>query len=171
MFVGRWAPESAGDYATGANHVLPTGGLARACGPLAVETFGKFLQVQRLTREGLASLLHRPGFAVVCQAGDSSHLLTLVRENLPDLVLVDIRMPPTHTIEGLDAAGIIRQEHPDTSAYNDPEIAWRLDQRHHAGLVVAAPSYERVQELIDSYVPRFFNDFHAVQPPLEKPAS
>lgn len=56
VFVGPWAPESAGDYATGANHVLPTGGLARGCGPLAVETFGKFLQVQRISRDGLASL-------------------------------------------------------------------------------------------------------------------
>jgi histidinol dehydrogenase len=56
LFVGRWAPESAGDYATGANHVLPTGGLARASGALSVEQFGKFIQVQRLTREGLATL-------------------------------------------------------------------------------------------------------------------
>lgn len=56
VFVGRWAPESAGDYATGANHVLPTGGLARSCGPLAVETFGHFVQVQRLTRDGLAAI-------------------------------------------------------------------------------------------------------------------
>jgi histidinol dehydrogenase len=56
MFVGPWAPESAGDYATGANHVLPTGGLARAAGPLAVEMFGKFTQVQRVTREGLATI-------------------------------------------------------------------------------------------------------------------
>jgi histidinol dehydrogenase len=56
VFVGPWAPESAGDYATGANHVLPTGGLARGCGALAVETFGKFIQVQRLTLAGLASL-------------------------------------------------------------------------------------------------------------------
>jgi len=56
IFVGRWAPESAGDYATGANHVLPTGGLARAHGPLAVEAFGHFVQVQRLTRAGLASI-------------------------------------------------------------------------------------------------------------------
>ncbi|HEV8489204.1 MAG TPA: histidinol dehydrogenase [Candidatus Limnocylindrales bacterium] len=53
VFVGPWAPESAGDYATGANHVLPTGGLARSCGPLAVETYGKFVQVQRITRAGL----------------------------------------------------------------------------------------------------------------------
>src|ERR1019366_6832038 len=56
LFVGRWAPESAGDYATGANHVLPTGGLARSCGPLSVEQFGKFTQVQRVTRDGLAAL-------------------------------------------------------------------------------------------------------------------
>ena len=56
VFVGRWAPESAGDYATGANHVLPTGGLARACGPLAVETYGHFVQVQRLSRDGLARI-------------------------------------------------------------------------------------------------------------------
>jgi histidinol dehydrogenase len=56
VFVGPWAPESAGDYATGANHVLPTGGLARACSPLAVEAFGHCLQVQRLTRDGLARI-------------------------------------------------------------------------------------------------------------------
>lgn len=53
VFVGPWAPESAGDYATGANHVLPTGGLARSCGPLAVEAFGRFAQVQRIDRAGL----------------------------------------------------------------------------------------------------------------------
>jgi len=56
IFVGRWAPESAGDYATGANHVLPTGGLARSSGALAVETFGKFSQVQRIDQAGLASI-------------------------------------------------------------------------------------------------------------------
>jgi histidinol dehydrogenase len=56
IFVGPWAPESAGDYATGANHVLPTGGLARASGALAVESFGKYTQVQRVTREGLAGI-------------------------------------------------------------------------------------------------------------------
>lgn len=56
LFVGPWAPESAGDYATGANHVLPTGGLARSSGGLAVESYGKFVQVQRITREGLAAI-------------------------------------------------------------------------------------------------------------------
>jgi histidinol dehydrogenase len=56
LFVGPWAPESAGDYATGANHVLPTGGLARSSGGLAVEAYGKFIQVQRITRDGLAGI-------------------------------------------------------------------------------------------------------------------
>jgi histidinol dehydrogenase len=56
IFVGPWAPESAGDYATGANHVLPTGGLARACDPLGVEAFGRFTQVQRVDERGLATI-------------------------------------------------------------------------------------------------------------------
>ena len=56
LFAGPWAPESAGDYATGANHVLPTGGLARSSGGLAVEAYGKFVQVQRISREGLLGL-------------------------------------------------------------------------------------------------------------------
>ena len=57
-----------------------------------------------LLREGVASLLTGAGFTVVGQAGDSAELLTLVRDTVPDLVVTDIRMPPTHTTEGLDAA-------------------------------------------------------------------
>ena len=56
LFVGPYAPESAGDYASGANHVLPTGGLARSCGALATEAYGKFVQVQRISREGLMTI-------------------------------------------------------------------------------------------------------------------
>ncbi|GLX02428.1 response regulator transcription factor [Microtetraspora sp. NBRC 16547] len=65
-----------------------------------------------LLREGLASLLERSGFEVVGQAGDAEELLVLVREHRPDLAIVDIRMPPTHTTEGLDAARVIREEFP-----------------------------------------------------------
>jgi histidinol dehydrogenase len=61
LFVGPWAPESAGDYASGANHVLPTGGLARSCGALATETYGKYVQVQRISREGLAAIRETVG--------------------------------------------------------------------------------------------------------------
>ncbi|NND12382.1 MAG: histidinol dehydrogenase [Acidimicrobiia bacterium] len=57
VFVGHWSPESAGDYATGANHVLPTGGLARSSGPLATTDFGSWRQEQELSRDGLQALL------------------------------------------------------------------------------------------------------------------
>ena len=67
-----------------------------------------------LLREGMASLLDRSGFEIIGQAGDSAELLRLVREKTPALVVVDIRMPPTHTAEGLDAARQIRKEHPQT---------------------------------------------------------
>jgi DNA-binding NarL/FixJ family response regulator len=66
-----------------------------------------------LLREGVASLLDRANFEVVAQAGDASDLIESVREHRPELVLVDIRMPPTHSTEGLDAARVIRQEFPD----------------------------------------------------------
>jgi len=66
-----------------------------------------------LFREGLASLLERQGFDVVGQGGDAAQLLSLVREHKPDLVVVDIRMPPGHSTEGLDAARVIRGEFPD----------------------------------------------------------
>ncbi|CAN5165220.1 response regulator transcription factor [soil metagenome] len=66
-----------------------------------------------LLREGLSSLLGRSGFEVVGQAGDAGELLSLVRELTPQLVIVDIRMPPDHHTEGLDAARLIRHELPD----------------------------------------------------------
>jgi histidinol dehydrogenase len=61
IFVGPWAPESAGDYATGANHVLPTGGLARSADPLAVEAFGRWTQIQRVDERGLATIRETVG--------------------------------------------------------------------------------------------------------------
>jgi DNA-binding NarL/FixJ family response regulator len=66
-----------------------------------------------LLREGVASLLERTGYQVVGQAGDGSELLSLVREQRPDLVIVDIRMPPTRSTEGLEAAAVIRDELPE----------------------------------------------------------
>jgi serine/threonine-protein kinase PknK len=84
-----------------------------------------------LLREGMASLLERSGFAVVGQAGDGTQLVSLVRETTPELVVVDIRMPPTHTVEGLNAARDIRTELPEIgilvlSAHADVEDAMEL---------------------------------------------
>jgi DNA-binding NarL/FixJ family response regulator len=68
-----------------------------------------------LLREGLASLLERSGFVVVGQCDNASDLLELVHAGRPDLAIVDIRMPPTHTTEGLVAARRIREEAPTTA--------------------------------------------------------
>ncbi|MFI7063136.1 response regulator [Kribbella sp. NPDC050124] len=84
-----------------------------------------------LLREGLASLLERSGFEVVGQTGDSAWILPLVRDVTPDLVVLDIRMPPTNSTEGLDAAREIRAEFPATgilvlSAHAEVEHAMEL---------------------------------------------
>jgi serine/threonine-protein kinase PknK len=84
-----------------------------------------------LLREGLVSLLGQSGFEVVGQAGDGPELVALVRATTPELVVTDIRMPPTNANEGLDAARVIRAELPDTailvlSAHVDVDQAMEL---------------------------------------------
>jgi DNA-binding NarL/FixJ family response regulator len=68
-----------------------------------------------LMREGIASLLEGSGYEIVGQAGDGSELMRLVGEQQPDLAVVDIRMPPAHRTEGLEAAQEIREQFPDTA--------------------------------------------------------
>jgi len=74
-----------------------------------------------------------------------------------------------------DYAGVIlslaRQEHPDTSSYNDPEIIYRVTKYHHAGFVLQSPNAARIQQLLDSYSNRFTKDFLATQPVPDKPSS
>ena len=84
-----------------------------------------------LLREGVASVLTRGGFDVVGQAADGSTLQELVRDLQPDAAVVDIRMPPTHSLEGLEAAQAIRAEWPDVailllSAHLEVETAGEL---------------------------------------------
>lgn len=84
-----------------------------------------------LLREGLASLCERVGHEVVGQAGDAVGLLDLVADRHPDLAIVDIRMPPDHSTEGLKAARAIRERHPETgilvlSAFVEVEDALEL---------------------------------------------
>lgn len=66
---------------------------------------------------------------------------------------------------------LARQERPDTSAYADPEVVWRLDKQHHAGLIVVSESYDRVTQLLEDYTQRFITDFLAIQPPKDKPTN
>jgi len=88
-----------------------------------------------LLREGIARLLEEAGFEVVGQADDAEQLLLKVRSYSPDVAIVDIRMPPTHTDEGLVAAQQIRSEYPDVgvlvlSQYVEPSYAMRLLEEH-----------------------------------------
>ena len=74
-----------------------------------------------------------------------------------------------------DYAGVVlslaRQECPDTSAYNDPEIVYRVTKKHHAGFVLRSPRNERVVELLDSYAARIAHDFMATAPVPERPTA
>jgi biotin carboxylase len=74
-----------------------------------------------------------------------------------------------------DYAGLIvslsRQPQPDTSAYIDSELVWRLKKEHHVGMIVRSPDHGRVRQLLDSYVTRVREDFQATAPPHDRPAS
>ncbi len=74
-----------------------------------------------------------------------------------------------------DYAGLIvslaRQQYPDTSAYADPEVAWRMNKPYHAGLIVRSPDPARVAHLLDEYTRRFYTDFFARQPPPDRPVN
>jgi hypothetical protein len=80
-------------------------------------------------------------------------------------------LPPVQT----DYAGVIlslaRQDDPDTSGYNDPEVVVRIKKHHHAGLVVRSTDPQRVPALLEVYARRFAQEFLAVEPPREKPTS
>ncbi len=123
-----------------------------------------------LLREGVASLLNRSGFEVVGQAGDSETLLALVRDKRPQLVVTDIRMPPTNTTEGLDAAQTIRAELPDTailvlSAHVDVDHAMDLLAGGRAIGYLLKSRVTDVSEFVDT-VGRIANGASVVDPAL-----
>ena len=90
-----------------------------------------------LLRAGMAQLLTAQGFEVVGEAGEAARLLAMVAALRPDVALVDIKMPPTHTDEGLQAAVTIKEEHPDTAVLL---LSSYLDVRYASRLLEAAPT-------------------------------
>jgi biotin carboxylase len=86
--------------------------------------------------------------------GDGSYKLPSLREDYAGIIL-----------------SLARQDDPDTAAYTNPEIFLRIKRHHHAGLVVRSHDAERVQKLLESYGPRFVQDFLAVEPPKDKPTA
>jgi DNA-binding NarL/FixJ family response regulator len=109
-----------------------------------------------LIREGVAHLLTESGLEVVDQVGDADALLASVRDLRPDVALVDIRMPPTHTDEGLRAARVIRSRYPETavlvlSQHLEPTYALRLIEERPEGVgYLMKERVGRVQQLLDA---------------------
>jgi DNA-binding NarL/FixJ family response regulator len=109
-----------------------------------------------LIRAGVASLLAENGVEVVAQVGDGETLLASVREHHPDVALIDIRMPPTHTDEGLRAAAQIRSDHDQTAAlvlsqHLEPRYALRLIKQSPAKVgYLLKERLGRVDQLLDA---------------------
>jgi DNA-binding NarL/FixJ family response regulator len=123
-----------------------------------------------LLREGLASLLDRSGLEVVGQAGDAAELIELVKQERPALAVVDIRMPPEHATEGLDAARVIQREFPETavvvlSAHVVVEQAMDLlAAGHHTGYLLKSRVTD-IEDFIDA-LKRVVRGGSAVDPAL-----
>jgi serine/threonine-protein kinase len=109
-----------------------------------------------LIREGVASLLTENGLEVVEQVADAEALLVSVRDRRPDVAVIDVRMPPTHTDEGLRAAREIRSRYPETavlvlSQHLEPAYAMRLiEERPESVGYLMKERVGRVQELLDA---------------------
>ncbi len=79
------------------------------------------------------------------------------------------QLPPIQQRYGGLLVCLAKQEHPDMSAYQDPEIVWRMNKKNHAGLIVVSDDIDRVETLLDNYAERFMMDFMAYAPPKDKP--
>jgi biotin carboxylase len=79
------------------------------------------------------------------------------------------QLPPHRSDYGGLMVSLAKQEWPDLSAYNAPEVVWKLKKKNHAGIVVCSPDYDRVTQLLNEYTERFYRDFFASAPPQQKP--
>jgi DNA-binding NarL/FixJ family response regulator len=125
-----------------------------------------------LLREGIASLLGNAGYDVVGQAGDATSLIDMVCEQRPELVVIDIRMPPSHTTEGLEAARTIRNELPDVgilllSAHVEVETAVDLLAEGERIGYLLKSRVMRAADFLDA-VERIANGGSVVDPSLVK---
>ena len=123
-----------------------------------------------LLREGVASLLERSGFDVVGRVGNGTEALALARTEKPDLLVLDIRMPPTNTTEGLDVARVIREEQPETgilvlSAHVEVDHAMELLATGRAIGYLLKSRVTDVAEFVDS-LQRIANGASVIDPAL-----
>jgi hypothetical protein len=125
---------------------------------------GKFYLLETAARVGGAHI------AEVCEAASGINLW----EEWANIEVTRGKEPYSLPARRQEYGGVLltlaRQERPDLSGYNDPEVFYRAPEKNHAGLVVRSPSHARVLELLESYQARFMNDFFASMPAAEKPS-
>ena len=146
--------------------------LVKALGLERGATHAEFIKSDADGKFYFLEIAARVGGAYIAEVLDAASGVNLWRE-WARLEIADGKAPAKITPLRKEYAGIIlslaKQEQPDTSAYVDQEIIYRVKKRHHAGLIVRAPRLERVNELLDEYGRRFVEDFVAVAPPPERP--
>jgi biotin carboxylase len=135
-------------------------------------THAEFIKSEADGKFYFLEIAARVGGAYIADVLEAASGINLWRE-WARLEMADGKGPTRIAPLRKDYAGIIlslaKQEQPDTSAYVDQEIIYRVKKRHHAGLIIRAPRLERVNELLDEYGQRFVDDFVAVAPPPERP--
>jgi biotin carboxylase len=145
--------------------------LIRALGLQKGAAHAEFIKSSTDGRFYFLEIAARVGGAYIAEVLEAASGINLWRdwaklELSPDKSIKEIK--PERTNYAGIVLSLARQEYPDTSAYGDEEIVYRVKKRHHAGLIVSSPKLERVKELLDQYARRFAEDFVAIVPPLER---
>ena len=146
----------------------------KAMGLVRGATHSEYIRSQANGRLYFLENAARVGGANIAECVDYASGINLWREwariEISNLRGKKYELPQTHS----GYAGIINclahQEWPDLSAYDDPEVVWRMSKRYHAGLIVSSPDAARVESLLNSYAERFTHDFLAVMPPRQSSA-
>ena len=171
VFTTRTLPRDAGDTQTllAVNRQVIEG-----LGSVRGVTHAEFLRSQADGKFYFLEIAARVGGAYIADVVEAATNINLWRE-WARLEIGAGKQPYALPPIRRDYAGVIlclaRQEHPDTSAYADPEIIYRVSKYHHAGFVLRSPNAARLQELLESYSVRFAQDFLATQPVPDKPSS
>jgi biotin carboxylase len=171
VFTTRTLPRDSCDATT---LLQSNRGLIQSLGLLRGVTHAEFLKSHADGKFYFIEIAARVGGAYISDVIEAATDINLWRE-WARLEVAAGKQPYELPAVRRDYAGVIvslaRQEHPDTSAYSDPEIVYRVSKYHHAGFVLKSPSSDRIQELLDSYSARFLQDFLATEPVPDKPAS
>ena len=129
------------------------------------EADGKFYFIECAARVGGANIAELVQSSTGLNLWEQWARIEIAGEDVP------YELPEHRSDYGGLLISLAKQEWPDTSAYTDPEIVWRMKRKGHAGLIVASPDRARVQTLLDNYTQRFYADFFAQLPPPDRPTN